>query len=81
MVGADVVVDAVADEAGRLLLESHRRTSPSVPVCVMLPPGEGEIDPAVPQIPRDASDAVVIGILERLVKNGPLPQAPEHGTS
>ncbi len=72
--GADVIVDAVADEPGRSLLEAHRRIHPSVPICVELPSGESDLDAAVSTIPRGTSDAAVMGILERLVKD-----APVHG--
>jgi len=63
---ADLVVDAVPDELGRSLLEAHRRVHPSVPVCVELPADAGEIDSSVPQLPRSASKAVIVGILQRL---------------
>jgi hypothetical protein len=44
--GADVIVDAVPDEAGRSLLDAHRRIHPSVPICVELP--SGGTDPTPP---------------------------------
>ncbi len=74
--GADVIVDAVPDEPGRSLLEAHRRIDPSVPICVELPPGESVFHAAVPQIQRGTSEAVVIGILERLAKDAPAPESP-----
>jgi len=67
--GADVIVDAVPEEAGRSLREAHRRVHPSVPLCVQLPPGESDRDASDSTFPRDASDTVVIGILERLSKD------------
>jgi len=73
--GADVIVDAVRDEPGRSLLEAHRRVHPSVPICVELPSGEGDLDAAVSTIPLGTSDAVVVGILERLAKDAPVRQA------
>jgi len=82
--GADVIVDAVPDEAGRSLLEAHRRFHPSVPVCVELPSGEGNLDGAVSTIPGGATDAVVVGILERLAKDAPVlggPQRKDAGQS
>ncbi len=85
--GADVIVDAVPDEPGRSLLEAHRRIHPSVPICVELPSGEGELglpsgerelDAAVPTIPLGTSDAVVVGILERLAKHTPVRGRPQR---
>ena len=73
--GADVIVDAVPDEPGRFLLEAHRRIHPSVPICVELPSGERDLDAAVSTIPRGRSDAAVMGILERLVKDAPVRSA------
>ncbi|MGA2931792.1 MAG: hypothetical protein ABSE98_06860 [Acidimicrobiales bacterium] len=70
--GADVIVDAVPDEPGRSLLEAHRRIHPSVPICVELPSGERDLDAAVSTIPLGTSDAVVVGILERLAKDAPV---------
>jgi hypothetical protein len=70
--GADVIVDAVPDEPGRSLLEAHRRIHPSVPICVELPSGEGDLDAAVSKIPPGADDSVVMGLLERLAKDGPV---------
>jgi hypothetical protein len=78
--GADVIVDAVPHEAGRSLLDAHRRIHPSVPICVELPSGEGGLDAAVSEIPRGTSDTVVVGILERLAKEAlldGLPDSPE----
>jgi hypothetical protein len=68
--GADVIVDAVPDEAGRSLLAAHRSIHPSVPICVELRPGETDPDPAVTKISRGTNDSVVIGILKRLAKDG-----------
>lgn len=68
--GADVIVDAVPDEAGRSLLAAHRSIHPSVPICVELRPGETDPDPAVTKISRGTNDSVVIGILQRLAKDG-----------
>jgi hypothetical protein len=68
--GADVIIDAVPDEAGRSLLAAHRSIHPSVPICVELRPGETDPDPAVTKISRGTNDSVVIGILQRLAKDG-----------
>ena len=76
--GADVIVDAVPDEPGRSLLEAHRRIHPSVPICVELPSGESDLDAAVSTIPRGASDAAVVGILERLAKDAPVRGRPQR---
>ena len=76
--GADVIVDAVPHEPGRSLLEAHRRIHPSVPVCVELPSGESDLDAAVPKIPHGTSDAVVVGILERLAKDAPVRGRPQR---
>jgi len=70
--GADIVVDAQSDERGRVLLDAHRRLHSSVPVCVELPLEADEEDAGVAQIPKGASDAVVVGILERLAKSAPV---------
>ena len=71
-VGADVIVDAVPHEAGLSLLDAHRRVHPSVPVCVELPSGESDLDADASTIPSGTSDTVVVGILERLVKEAPV---------
>jgi len=76
--GADVIVDAVPHEPGRSLLEAHRRFHPSVPICVELPSEESDLDAAVSKIPPGTSDAVVIGILERLVKDAPARGSPQR---
>jgi hypothetical protein len=67
--GADVIVDAVPDKAGRSLLDAHRRIHSSVPICVELPASENDPDPSVEKISRGASDTVIVGILERLAKD------------
>ncbi len=76
--GADVIVDAIPGEAGRSLRGAHRRVHPSVPVCVQLPPGECDHDASDSTIRRDADDAAVISILERLAKDA---AAPGPGSS
>lgn len=76
--GADVIVDAVPREAGRSLLEAHRRIHPSVPICVELPSEEGDLDGAASKIPRGTSNAVVIGILERLAEDAPVRGRPQR---
>jgi hypothetical protein len=57
--GADVIVDAIPDAAGRSLLDAHRSIHPSVPICVELRSGEGDLDAAVAEIPRGTSDTVL----------------------
>lgn len=76
--GADVIVDAIPDEAGRSLLDAHRSIHPSVPICVELPPGGTDPDAAVAKISRGTSDTVVIGILERLAKGAPVRRYPQR---
>jgi hypothetical protein len=75
--GADVIVDAVPHQSGRSLLEAHRRIHPSVPICVELPFGESDFDATVPEIQSSASDAVVMGIVERLAKDAPVSELPQ----
>ncbi len=79
--GADVIVDAVPHESGRSLLEAHRRVHPSVPICVELPAGESDLDATVSKIPRGTSNAVVMGILERVAKDVPVPERPQRNES
>ena len=68
--GADVIVDALAEPAGRALLEAHRGAGTSVPVCVQLPAQSDDLDPTVEVLPRGADDTVVIEILQRLAATG-----------
>ena len=75
---ADVIVDAVPDEPGRSLLEAHHRIHPSVPICVELPSEESDPGVTVSKIPRGSSDAVVMGILERLAKETPVRGRPQR---
>jgi 3-polyprenyl-4-hydroxybenzoate decarboxylase len=74
--GADLIVDAIPDEPGRSLLEAHRRMHPSVPICVELPTDAGDLAASAAQIPKGSSDAVVVGILQRLAKAVPTDAAP-----
>jgi ribosomal protein S18 acetylase RimI-like enzyme len=69
--GADVIVDAQPGELGRSIVEAHRHLHPSVPVCIELPPEEGDLDAGLQRIPRGADDAAVIGIVQRLAKRPP----------
>ena len=72
--GADVVVDALPGETGRVVLESHRAHQPTVPVCVELPvrasPGPGNAT----ALPRGQGDAAVIGVVQRVARTGPGPR-------
>lgn len=62
--GADVIVDAVGDEPGRQLLDSHRRRYPSVPVCIEFP-ADADDDSGALRVPRDG-DVAVVEFLQRL---------------
>jgi hypothetical protein len=64
---ADVIVDAVSSEAGRLLLEAHRRLHASVPLFAEL--GPDDLGPAVPaeRITRGATETEAEAILFRVV--------------
>lgn len=81
--GADVIVDALHDEAGRSLVEAHRRLHPAVPVCVdvgTLRSAEGdgqagEGDDSVPLIHADMDGMAVVGLLQRLARH-PAPARP-----
>jgi ribosomal protein S18 acetylase RimI-like enzyme len=79
--GADLVVDAVPGDPGKSLLDAHRRAHPSVPLCVEVPTESDEGDGgegAVPELPSDAGEAVIIGILQRLANARP--DADTHPT-
>lgn len=74
--GADVIVDAIRDDAGRLLLEAHRTLHSVVPVCVDVGgrqpvdgegPQEGGADSA-PLIFADMDDVAVVGLLQRTAR-------------
>ena len=76
--GADVIVDAIPDAAGRSLLDAHRSIHPSVPICVELRSGETDPDGAVAKISRGTSDSIVIGVLERLAKDAAVGGGPRR---
>ena len=67
--GADVVVDAVPDETGRLLSKAHQHMFPGVPICVELPNGDSTNDEPVQRISRRDAETVVIGVLQSLVRS------------
>jgi hypothetical protein len=69
--GADVIVDAQPGERGRALLGAHRRLRPTVPSCVEVPATADELGTDVSLIAKDASDTVVVGLLQRLAEPAP----------
>jgi RimJ/RimL family protein N-acetyltransferase len=68
--GADLIIDALAGSEGSSLLEAHRASHPSVPLCVELPAEVDDPAPGVEVIARSEGDRVVIGILERITGVG-----------
>ena len=76
---ADVIVDAVRDEPGRLLLEAHRKLHPAVPVCVDVgsrrstPEGEESADDGEPdgRIDSGMDDGAVVRLLQDLARRVP----------
>lgn len=68
--GADVVVDAVPDDAGRLLSEAHQRMFPGVPICIEVSDEEHTGDDSLRRISRREADTVVIGVLQSMVRSG-----------
>jgi hypothetical protein len=70
---ADVIVDTVPGKAGRLLLDAHRRTHPSVPLCAELSRDVEETGPLAERILRCSPATAVAALLEQVV--GP-PEAP-----
>lgn len=70
---ADLVVQALDAGQPPALLDAHRRTHSSVPVCIVAPATRSEASPAASEwpvagrIPGGAPVAVVVGIVKQLV--------------
>lgn len=75
--GADVIIDAVPGEAGRSLLEAHRRTHPCVPLCAELRQEDLDPGPLAERIPPGAPAAVVEAILDRVVPPAQASHSPQ----
>lgn len=84
--GADVIVDAVPGEPGRLLLEAHRRLHASVPLFAELAPGDPDPSVRAERLTRGATEAEAEAILRQVDRRsletdaarGPAPRTAER---
>jgi hypothetical protein len=82
---ADVIVVAVPGEAGRSLVDAHRRTHPTVPICAEIEPDEPDPGPVAARIPRGSPGTVAEAVIERILLPGAeaalTSQVPHPGTT
>jgi len=74
--GADVIVDAVPGDTGRVLLASHRRMFPSVPLCVEPSDDLHDGDGSATCIHRGDDETAVVAMLGAMSGRTPAPGRP-----